>query len=392
MLKNSVLSLKCNFMRFTFLIVVLMFLSFSCRKEKIIEETKYVYLTDSWQKADEIDKSSKYIISSYADDDKAVFRSPYNYVIKDKNGFKGYGDKYNPFDKRLAVSKNNFLQLWQTGGHNNLTISKIHNRNYGGLILYYDSLPNFKSFGNYSIRADWSCFRSDDKQLLFHYSNNNNRPPFFAIDTQSYALVSYDIWATSGQYLTINSVKPITIIKPISSGGSTDYTISIKSFFNKFFVCNTEGLEIIYGDGTHRAATGIPPSIHPCTIIELNGALFLFASNDNSLTSYSIYKSTDQGENWTPVNANLPRDFLNLYFYKYYVIDNEIVLISNNRHNTLIHLSIKDSEISFKQLKNDGLTNNISTGLVEFDGIVYLSTTSGTYKKSIKNFFEYKAE
>jgi hypothetical protein len=333
----------------------------SCKKE-VITETEYVYLTDSWTKSDEIDRLDMYITNSYANDERIVFSTPHGIIIKYQDGTRNYWLTSGSYKNKGVFLDSLFIRVSESQSRIGIASYYFGNPDYLGK-WDTDSLPNYRGFGAYGLSSDWAAIRSDKKQYMFHYWSSQY--------TQSYCFVDF----TSSRWnIRKDSVWAIQLAKD-----DVYYNINVKSFFNKYFICNGRGMEIVNGDGSHKPAFGIPDDQYFASVININGELYAFGEN-------SIYISSTEGESWNPLVTNIPLGTIHLFDYQYYVMNDEIIMVEKDK---IIHMLVSDTNITWKQVKNDGLENHRITGVAKFNETVYLSTTSGTFTKPYEEFFDY---
>ncbi|WP_125869943.1 hypothetical protein [Williamwhitmania taraxaci] len=98
-----------------------------------------------------------------------------------------------------------------------------------------------------------------------------------------------------------------------------------------------------------------------------------------------LYQSLNDGDSWTSLGKINP-DFSLLNFY---TLDNEII---GTYKAQLFHFSISTTGITVKEIDNDGLAYNTITSVSKYTDKVYVSTLTGVYYISYKNFFTYKPE
>lgn len=99
----------------------------------------------------------------------------------------------------------------------------------------------------------------------------------------------------------------------------------------------------------------------------------------------NIYISNDNGLTWEQ-GYSVQFELRLITFTK---IDDRII---GYRYGQLWEFLINDTEITSRELDNDGLEGKSITSVSKFNGKVYLSTMSGVFYKSIDKFFNSKTE
>ena len=96
------------------------------------------------------------------------------------------------------------------------------------------------------------------------------------------------------------------------------------------------------------------------------------------------------GKSWFKISDLVlnPEDISTwLRHFQYYDVDNEIIASSMDR---LFHINIQDNKAIVKEIDNDGLKANYITSVSKFKENVYVTTLTGVYYISYKEFFNYK--
>ncbi|MBC6697626.1 hypothetical protein [Hymenobacter sp. BT190] len=127
----------------------------------------------------------------------------------------------------------------------------------------------------------------------------------------------------------------------------------------------------------------------------------VMASSDAAIVSYHKYKglmyainnsgqngvfiSSDDGETWQLRNG-VPNYFT---FSTFHAVGDSIVGITHGiENNSLYTLRWQGNTPRVRELKNDGLNRTDFTDLAQLGDTVYLSTTSGLFKRPLSSFFE----
>lgn len=353
-------------MRTIYLGLIIVFISLiSCKKEVDVK-TEYFYYTDSWNRSERIDGLSTFITNSYSNEEHIFFGTPRGVIFKTKNE-PNITQWLSPgsYERKGALLDDLFIRVSEQRS----TVGIGSTVFQSPALLpsrQIDSLPDYNGIGGYGLHSDWMAIRSDKNQYMFHYSSTQ--------DTQSFCFVDFSI---GNMFIRNDSVWSVQLPRP-----DIYYNLHVKSFFNKYFILNGYGMEIMYGDGSHKPAPGIPSDLYLKSIIKAGDVLYAFYRS-------SIYISKTEGESWEPLVTNIPVKTINLYHYDYYVMDNEIFLVNDF---TIMHMQVTGDEITWKPIKNDGLINRNITGISSYDDTVYISSTSGTFTKPLEEFYDYVEE
>jgi hypothetical protein len=103
-----------------------------------------------------------------------------------------------------------------------------------------------------------------------------------------------------------------------------------------------------------------------------------------------LFSSINNGKSWFKISdlELNPEDISTwLRHFQYYDVENEIIASSMDR---LFHINIQDNKAIVKEIDNDGLTTNYITSVSKFKENVYVTTLTGVYYISYKEFFNYK--
>jgi hypothetical protein len=226
----------------------------------------------------------------------------------------------------------------------------------------YDSIPDFQGILGGSPHRDWTCIRSDERQILFTYQNG-------ITSNQNFALVDFLEVPGNPDGFSFDFAGTIQI----QQAGLVN---RIHSYAKRYFICSTNKLAIVDGAGNQLTHNGLPSNIRPQDVLNIGDSLLLIARNE-------LFYSVDQGNNWTLLTDNLPiKSEPN-----FYLINDELVISSIDE---IYHVKVDQGVISLLRIENDAVMHREISGILSFNGYVYVATFAGTYRKPIEDFFTYK--
>lgn len=224
---------------------------------------------------------------------------------------------------------------------------------------------NFQCF---AFPPYWRCecmkINNQSQILIPYYTKGISSKLKFLISTVKYYQLNSDNYV---DYTPINS-KIITL----PEGNYLNYLFSHKDYF----IASSDKTYKIKSDGS---------------VSEIfSDLMFNFFYKGDTLYGISpsdavLYQSLNDGDSWTSLGKINP-DFSLLNFY---TLDNEII---GTYKAQLFHFSISTTGITVKEIDNDGLAYNTITSVSKYTDKVYVSTLTGVYYISYKNFFTYKPE
>ncbi|SFQ58923.1 hypothetical protein [Hymenobacter arizonensis] len=160
---------------------------------------------------------------------------------------------------------------------------------------------------------------------------------------------------------------------------SFPYVYRIVAIDDYFLVGHSErGIYKVKQDGSIRLVSN---QTGYWTIYKYQGKIYAYTSDGNN----SVLISTDEGETWTKFSG-IPSYFLSSSMH---VIGDSLVGYVRP-FNQLYTLRWNNATGKVRELKNDGLRETSITGIELLRDTVYIGTTSGLFKRPLKNFFESK--
>ena len=128
------------------------------------------------------------------------------------------------------------------------------------------------------------------------------------------------------------------------------------------------------------------------SLVHEGGLERVFQKNDTlyGVEYDGLFSSINNGKSWFKISDLVlnPEDISTwLRHFQYYDVDNEIIASSMDR---LFHINIQDNKAIVKEIDNDGLKANYITSVSKFKENVYVTTLTGVYYISYKEFFNYK--
>lgn len=353
-----------------FLFSFIFFFIISCKKDPVTI-TEYIETTKAWMPVAEIDQYSKYIRNAKSFGDKAIFQSEISTIIKSPTGIESL---YNPSSMVFQTDLSENFALGFVEQFDNIDLLPITKSGPPAYIPNYilDTAPAYVKMGGLYFSNQWSAIRTDEKQYIFHYFTDSATPSGEA--TTGFCLADF------GEKYPNNSTIYILDLKYVVLPRTYIYSnLAVKSYFNKYFICFEESMLIMEGDGTYTFPTGIPQTMSFHKLIKKNNTVYVFGEQ-------VIYSSSDMRNSWQLVMDNIPSSFLRTTDYHYHNVDNEIII---TRGNNLSHLQITTDSLIVKPLVYEGLENNKITSVIKYKEDVYVTTTSGTFKRPFAEFYHY---
>lgn len=368
-----------------FYISVVIFFT-ACTKEKIVEVEKIVEKTTEykWKRHSIFKDIYAAVLNSYATADTLFLDGRSFFILEDSINAtltseskciglsKGFGSDQNINYKNPI---NNTLYLngsWSNGDY--IFINQVSGKsfNYGD---YQVNMKNYDvNFDRFDIQSSLSkvCIKLNNKnQLLIPYKNKTVDASY-TYDA-NFLLMDFILVPYAGSYrIDTLRTKKIKIEYQHANTGNhyIDEVFTFKDYFIFSFNSNVYKLN---SDGTLK----IFNNLYFNNVFNKRDTLY--ATNYNSL-----FISTDEGNNWNQLmSGTLP----NLIYYKFYQINNELVVAN---YSNLYHVIIGNNTVQVKELENNGLDGNYITSISQYRSRVYVTSLSGVYYRNLKNFFTYK--
>jgi hypothetical protein len=237
------------------------------------------------------------------------------------------------------------------------------------------------------------------RQLDAHavrYVDNLNGPyfSFGAINRNDYSLFGYltNVPGDNSLHLVLSKLstsfagspamaKSQTISAPLNNSSTYGANISITAMDDYFLVCGiNSGIFKVRQDGSIKKVFS-SNSVGVTNFYKHQGTLYGVESDGQN----GILTSTDDGETWQ-YHQGVP-DFFG--FSTFYSIGDSLIGITHQiETNSLYALRWNGNNYHVRELKNDGLGKADFTDLAQLGDTMYLSTTSGLFKRPLKAFFE----
>lgn len=354
-------------------VVSIFFLMTNCKK-KVIEKEVYIHdtLKYSWKEKKLSDANFYQIYSArghlillgadyYLYDLDSL--NPTSIGVVPINSFL-YG-KYLPINNKACFLINNKgVNVYQTTNIGTYISPYIN-------LSYYDT--SFTNVYNYNALLaplfNQNAVNDSCHLLIYGYDTSSaNYGNFYYIKGKFNELSS-----TAATY-SIQSFKKILYGQ--QSPYSAAFPPSVKSIGYNFLFSNDDTLYLLKPDYSIKKL-----NLYGILISTFNYLGCIYAYADYGSLSV-LYKSCDNGENW------------NLEFYIYGGLMDGIVCLNNNiigyDDDKLFLITINNTQISFKQLKNDGIEGKKIRGVALWNGNIYVATNGGLFYKPFNDFINDK--
>ncbi|MFD1871646.1 hypothetical protein [Hymenobacter bucti] len=234
-----------------------------------------------------------------------------------------------------------------------------------------------------------------DPKALYVEPNTASFISFAALSKNNYLLFPYEsgrydfknrlvlahITTTFGINFPIYTAQSKIIELPIVQGYN-GYKPRLLTAIDDYFLvdCGSEGLFKVTEAGSFRQV--LPANSEAYAFFKWQGALWAGLGNSKLATS------TDNGDNWQ-VTAGGP----DLRSTTVHLVGDSLVVMTHlyggGRLYTL-NLNLAKQKWHLRQLKDDGLNQTAINDLQTWGDTVYLATSSGLFKRSLRTFFESK--
>jgi hypothetical protein len=340
----------------------------SCKDgEKVYIEKEY-----NWKKHPEFECQNAILLNSYATDERlfvfgqTAFSSLETNLNNEKvSHYKLY--KEQPALVKLAITADYFVNLF-TFDNGYLELNSTINPYRGKLYFRMQEIDStFHNF--YYAPLVNSMIINENNQLLIPYStykNSSTQIKFELIDVRT----NYN-----NGYFAVDTIKTKIIEIPDIHQNSIN---AIESIGNSFIV--TMHTKVYRIDSTGNIVE-VLENQNISKIIRTGGKLYGFIQN-------KVFISQDDGLSWNEAFTfqNIQSNF---HYLNYAKVDEKVI---GYRDDRLWEINISDTELSAKELDNDGLDGKTITSVSQFDGKVYFTTLSGLYYKALDGFFKHKNE
>jgi len=131
------------------------------------------------------------------------------------------------------------------------------------------------------------------------------------------------------------------------------------------------------------------PRVGVQNVFLFNNALYAVGGPLNS--PLRLYKSTDRGQSWSSLYELTNANLYGATFLSFHQIDNRLVTV-------YLHQRLQEYDVESNRVKTLRLTGvpefrGTITGLAQYEGKVYLTTSNGgIYVKPMKDFWQYAAD
>ncbi len=367
--------------QYFFLFIV--FLLHSCKKP----EQELITVNSDWGTGDweQIDLGvDNYIMNMQVLSDKLALGTPGLLLFVDSSG-----TRINPgyfmsgeFNKRAPMSSNYYLEYsmdrkWVT----------LFDINKGDLVANGISyrvealLPDSSTHAPWNIGYMGTIAAIDGASGQFLYSAYVSHPGRWCANCHfDYFLCSLkdDLGYPAVNVDTVHRIYYDGGLDPWG-GYETFSPQDVFTHFGRFFANTGNGLIVVEPDGSWY--WGIEKNIQNNSIqymVNVNDTLWAF-------DYYSVFHSYDKGRSWVQTQEGSRNSFHSLN-----VVEGKMIFSYRDQ----LHLFDKDPENpgNWKnfELVNDGVVNNEITDVKLFNEYVYVSTTSGLFRKPIEYFYQFK--
>ena len=351
----------------TLYLLVITLLFIGCTKEVIVKEP----LEYRWKAIRSFSYDNSTVMNSYSSGKKLYLlgRQIATYSDSGRSYISYLKDISLNINYKLPISDNFYLDFWVPSSYVSINgLNPISTDNRGSIFVNKVD-TNFNSF---AFPPYWHCECmeiNNQSQILIPYyskgiSSQINSQIKFLLATVNYFPLE------SEKYIDYRSINSKIITLP--EGSYLNYIFSHKDYFiassDKTYKIKPDGsISEIFNDRMYNIFYG-------------GDTLYGICSSDAVL-----YQSLNDGDSWTRL-GKINRDFTSLYFY---TLDNEIIGVYNAQ---LFHIKISSNGLTVKEINNDGLEYNAITSISKYADKVYVSTLTGVYYISYKDFFTYKPE
>lgn len=269
-----------------------------------------------------------------------------------------------PFGEKLPI--NNTFFLSSTINDSFIGFWPVAQPDFAAAIVYFDLKP----FDEYFNRKNFDL--SEGKENMSINNANQCLVPYYSDNPdKKISLFLIDIGNLSPPFLSLKKVQRITINEPANiPGGNVSYIKPIDDFF---IVSTASKTYKILSNGTVKQILTYKMD----EAFKWAGEIYLMSK------ASQVAKSADDGVTWdefTDTPASLATG-------TYYVLGDSLVL---NNGDAIFSAKFKLPKYSLRELKNDGVAGNIVTSVSEFNDSIYVTTYSGVFYKSRKEFFNSK--
>jgi hypothetical protein len=339
----------------------------ACEKEKIVLIEKPV--SNSWKPVANLNFESKIVFNAFSNDQAIYFLGSEYLTSLDKkkkitnaiimNSFSG---RKTPINSDIFISGlfQNYLQI-------RLTRAPVSND--GAIAVDLKNFDSTYTGVNSNLRKLIMEINDRNECLIPYFTTNSDK------QTNLLLIKLKKNEEDGGSYVkyTVDNFKILTINEPTNLAG---WTISFIKWVGNFFLVSKGGSTYkILSDGTITK-----------TLPYGTSEAFRLGSNIHALNEDGIIaKSSDGGNTWE-VGQGTPQT---LAIGTHYPIGDSLVFTNWDFIATVKYTS---KSYTIRPLKDDGLVGNRITSVNLFNDSIYVSTTTGVYYKSKKEFFDSKPQ
>lgn len=352
----------------------------NCRKPKIVEVEKNIYVHDtiktSWAEYKQLpygNNFQKIIASSFSNHPLILFYSPdfsfvYDSITKQWSSYPSPNYTYaDPLVRAPQINKNVCFSTSVVSGrfsvfcpYQSSIVSSIGSQPFSQYFSVIDT--SFASIVFNGGGDGWfnssAAILSDSDRVMVPVRSKQNNNEFYVFDINPNNNINY----------AVQNFNKITY-----TGSNTIYVIG--TFGNRFlFHTPTSGPALMRSNFTVK-------NLGMNNVVFINPFVYegkVYCTDSNTST---MYVSSDLGENWTLKYTGIPNNT------KYFILKNKIVGVFFDK---LYEVTMNNNFLEFKELKNDGFENNKISSILTTNNTVYISTTKGIFTKDYSNFYNYK--
>lgn len=362
-------------------LLLILCIAFACRKEKIVEVEKPVYITEThhWNPVSDFENNPSFKNvgnANYISNGQIVFNCEGKHVIYDSASntyYFGFPILSSEIQKTPLIQNKFFVSCSNYNSYIWIEPTKnLVSGLYNGPQLYFPMKtidPSFNDFNFYQI--NWwqhsEIISTQKNKILISYRDSLNRPS--VLITQ---LVVND-WSSMPGHDKVDSLYTKKIYFPYSNyASSTKGAIGENLFF------------WVYGKGTYRINynndTTFLGNYNLLDFFETNGKFYAITDE----IGIKLKESSDSGATWQDKVTNLPSQF---GIINYFNMDGKVFATYNSQ---IFEIELGATNLTTKEINNDGLTGNVITSVNKCNNKIIVSTKSGVYYCNYSEFYQYK--
>lgn len=362
-------------------LILLLCVAVACRKEKIVEVEKPVYITEThhWNPVSDFENIPSYKNvgnASYIGNGQIVFNCEGKYSIYDSttNAYR-FGTEVlsSEIQKTPLIQSKFFLSCSNYNSYIFIVPTKRLSNGWAAGSQFYFPMktidPTFINFNFYEI--NWwqhsEIISTTKNKILISYKDSLNRPSILL--TQ---LIIND-WSIYPGYDKVDSLytKKISFPYPNYASGTRGVIGE-----NLFFWMQLRGTyRINYNNDTIFLG-----NYNLIDLFETNGKFYSITDE----AGIKLKESSDSGATWQDKVINLPSIFGSL---NYFNMDGRVFATYNSQ---IFEIVLGSANLTTKEINNDGLTGNVITSVNKCNNKIIVSTKSGVYYCNYSEFYQYK--